>query len=246
MAAINKPVVLRDPECLRGIQSAAWSPAGSRLALIDGDAQIRVWDADKDIFSSRVRASDLPAGFRGNMGENYSLTWSPEAKHLTLVGGGQIQVVDPASGKISKRFLAMRGLEFLGNRYIWSPNGKLLASAPTSNQDVIIWDAIQGKELFPIPTSRLADPVPQETGCTPAWDPSGRRLALGGNDGMVRVSVVGARRAVRSPVRSGIAWSANGQSILCVPNRTGMLGGPELNRPESTFQVRDAITGNFH
>jgi hypothetical protein len=66
-AAVKKPVVLHDPDCLRGIQSAAWSPVGSRLALTDGDAQIRVWDADKGAFTGRFRASDLPAGM-GNMG----------------------------------------------------------------------------------------------------------------------------------------------------------------------------------
>src|SRR5262249_28588914 len=130
------------------------------------------------------------------------------------------------------------------NQSILSPNGKLLASLPTRSGYVTILDAVTGNERFSIPTPIVAEPVVHEQACTPAWDPSGRRLAMGGNDGMVRVWLVGARRAWRSAVESGMPWSQDGRNVLCVTNRTrGILGGPDKPLPDSTFQIRDAITG---
>src|SRR5262249_53393367 len=58
------------------------------------------------------------------------------------------------------------------------------------------------------------------TGCCPAWDPSGRLLALGGDGGVVTAQYVGSgRRAVRTPIQSnfagGFAWGSDNQHIWC-------------------------------
>jgi WD40 repeat protein len=56
--------------------------------------------------------------------------------------------------------------------------------------------------------------------CSPAWDPSGERLALGGGDGIVQAWPVGLKRkAVRSlKDLNGLAWSADSRRILATPN----------------------------
>jgi WD40 repeat protein/predicted Ser/Thr protein kinase len=228
-----------------GVHSAAWSPNGDRLASIGGDGQVKVWappNPNPRDLTSPVSARNIVTKPR----PSYALTWSDDGKQLNVISGdGEIRALDMISGAevAPRRRLAVQDPLILSGmkafpvyRYVWGPGGKLLASVaaasvPPVGGEVKFWDATTGKELFSLgPAWSVRKPAvlqgPESpTGCCPAWDPSARRLALGGEDGMVKTFIVGQdRRSMRTPFPNafafGLAWSSDGRNILCAADIT--------------------------
>jgi WD40 repeat protein len=220
------PLVIRAHE--GGVHSAAWNPNGSRLASISSDAVIKIWDtaSDKPIFTSKPV---LPVGnFPYPM--SYALAWTADGKRLNVVSGdAQLGSVDVASGTVAPPRkleaydpMVRHGLTGTAPKgFTWSPDGKALASVITGlTSSVSIWDVATGKEGPPIPKAGAVSPMMgMPTVCSPAWDPSGRRLALGWGDGTIQTVRAGANReAVRSP-RGALAWSRDSKHLW---------GGPDV------------------
>src|SRR5262249_16385396 len=168
------PLVLRAHE--EGVHSAAWSPDGNKLASVSGDGRIKIWGtaSDKPIDTLSIQAADI------NPMRSYALTWAEEGKCLCVVSSeGEIQVVDVGSGKVirSSRLVALSPMAQInidrlgshGERFIWSPDGKRLASI--QNGDVVIcWDPATGKGGAST-TAPGADMMSRGM-CSPAWDRS--------------------------------------------------------------------------
>jgi WD40 repeat protein len=225
-----------------GAHSVAWSPDGKRLATVGGDGLVKVWDP------ANRRAPVLTHTACKLQGlltlPSFALTWTDD-KHLQVVSAeGDLHELEASSGAetAARRLVPRDALTGAGlmkarlKRFVWGPGGKLLASvaplgAVSGSSDLQIWDAAAGSELLSFPSAwSIAKPAllqrrDEATGCSPAWDRSGRRLAVGGDDGMVKAWYVGSgRRAVRSPILSPFVsagtWSANSRHIFCAADIT--------------------------
>jgi WD40 repeat protein/tRNA A-37 threonylcarbamoyl transferase component Bud32 len=228
-----------------GVHSAAWAPDSTRLASVGGDGVVKVWDPPnpkpRDL-TSPVRGADIATRPK----QSYALTWADDGKRLHVVSGdGDLRTLDANSrAEVAPRrrlaprdALARAGIMAApARRFVWGPGGKLLASVAVTGVwsvggDVTIWDTATGKETISFRSAwSVARPAnlrgpDYPTGCAPAWDRSGRRLAVGGEDGTIKAWYVGAgRRAVRTPIlntfSSAFAWGADGRHVFCATDTT--------------------------
>lgn len=209
-----------------GVHSAVLSPGGNRLATVSYDGVIKIWDlpapAKKPLVSLKV-----PPREKFNDEPSYSLVWTKEGKCINVISRyGEIREVDVEAQKVGQlRKLiprdpnvewAMGGVGTRGERFVWSPDAKLLVSVQGMGE-LKIWDAATGKEGVSM-TVPGAGPGMLLAGasCAPAWDSSGLRLVMGGSNGAIQAwPVVSRRQAVRSLKMLGDAgWSADSRFLL--------------------------------
>jgi WD40 repeat protein/serine/threonine protein kinase len=224
----------------RGVHSAAWSPDGKWLASVGGDGLVTIWDPVTG--KRRDLQATVPAGPFIGVDQTYALAWSADGRQVKVVcNDGSLHTLDASSGKpvSASQLLVYRDNLFWaglpsppgtgpGGRYIYGPGGTLLANIKPHSGGVTIWDAATGQKVVWLRSEGSPRPVlppnlngPEyPTGCVPAWDGDGGRLALGDEDGLIRVWHVGrGRRSVRNPVVNPYAgcltWGADGRHMFC-------------------------------
>ena len=274
LSAGDDPLVLHAHD--GAVYSAAWGPDGSRLAsvgagLVDGPAGglikkvvgglVKVWDL------TTGKALPTPAG-AGLPGEGCALNWSEDGKRVNVISeAGEILMLDvdpPAAAPTRKLVPRDAGVNIsaTSRRFVWGPGCKLLASVELFRDDLTIWDAATGKEGFSIRASGNPNPLTQPGDkCPPAWDRSGRQLAVGDKDGLIQAWRIGpSRRAVRDPIRNAsrlFSWSFDGRCIYGAPDcyaaeiakfQQAPPGGFVLPPPPGEqigpqIQAWDAVTG---
>lgn len=187
------------------IDTLAWSPAGSRIAVGGARNRAQVWDAatgarvltyHEHEWRSRVTA----------------VTWSPDGQ---LIASGSsdatIRIWDAATGATH---LAFRADAIRVNEVRWSPDGRFLASTAFSTErqrHVSVWDAQNGELLSDIEQTAKVWQV--------AWSPTGPMLASASADGTVSIWEVPSGRTVATlgtqgePSVLSVAWSPDGRSL---------------------------------
>src|SRR5262249_44879510 len=93
------------------------SPVGQRLASVDIDGIVRIWDpaTGKEVFS-----------FRSHADTNMALAYRPDGRFLALGRTGAVSILDPATGR---EVATLRGHAGLVTSVAFSPDGQRLAAA---------------------------------------------------------------------------------------------------------------------
>ena len=182
------------------VNSAAWSPDGSRIVTASQDGTARIWNAK----------SGAPlAVLKGHTGSVNSAAWSPDGTRIaTASKDNTARIWDAQSGAP----LAVQGNTGLVNSAAAarSPDETRFATASQDNT-AGIWDAQSGA-----PLAMLKGHTGQVISV--AWSPDGTRLATTSWDGTARIwdAQSGASLAVlkghTDQVRSA-AWSPDGTRI---------------------------------
>jgi WD40 repeat protein len=111
----------RSPDWLKDEKRLAWSHDGHRLAFVDGQSEIRLWDAKTGRHQLLFSAPDA---------EVLALAFSPDDR--TLAVGTSIQdipLLDTTTGTV-RRTLRTHGRHFF--QLLFSPDGRKLAAANAS------------------------------------------------------------------------------------------------------------------
>jgi hypothetical protein len=150
-----------------GIETLAWSPDGTRLALGGNDTYVHLINAmtGKHLQKYKKHGSVIQI-----------LAWAPDSQWLASVGKEPaILIWDAASGKKRRTIRELSTIDVLS----WSPDGTKLACA--GNEPYIhVWDVITGRKLL-----TYTDHAGEITSL--AWSPDGTMLASASTDSTVHV-----------------------------------------------------------
>ena len=162
-----KTFVLED-----GVESLAWSPDGSKVAVGDFYGSIQILDivTEQIVNTFEVFSQD---------GRITSVAWSPDGSKLAASGIG-LNILGAETGQV---LTTMRGHD--GNSTIfvsWSSDGRKLASVGGLDNTVRVWDTDSGLELGAFPSQSLQL-------FSVAWSPDGTQLAFDdvGNKGEITI-----------------------------------------------------------
>ena len=197
------------------VNSAVWSPDGSRILTASDDKTARVWDP--------ASGREL-AVLKGHAGTVYSATWSPNGSRiLTASRDLTARVWDPVSGR---ELAVLNGHEFFVNSAVWSPDGSRILTASWDNT-ARVWDPASGRELTVLKGHSGAVR-------SAVWSPDGSRILTAGDDKTARIWVSNPRAGM-PPQAEGPARDANrsqpmkGKSDLgtLIPIRHGLMTGTQ-------------------
>jgi WD40 repeat protein len=182
LALESDSVRLRVGDVSKWMDGIAWSPEGKSLAVACEGERVRI-----------VRTSDgvIESEFTGSPASKLALWW---ARDLSFVDGGKKLVLCGGSAPAQLRardgaLIADLSLdkECVSSVSAVTQDGKRFAVGDTHG-NVGVWAADDGKQV------RSPLRVPIKVNCL-AFDPTGRRLAVGGGDCTVRVFDIGSDAA---------------------------------------------------
>jgi|GEM_PF-4710211 len=147
----------------------AWSPDGEQIAVSTRLNGVLLWQFDTETVEQTLPFSVSPWE---------RLSWNPNRDGLliaSIVGRNETYLVDIESGEATALDLGM------AQHPEWSPDGSLLATVEfASNYEILIWNTADWG-LEGILTGHTDELLAF------AWSPDGRRLASGGEDGVIRI-----------------------------------------------------------
>jgi WD40 repeat protein len=194
-----------------------WSPDGSRLATAGASATLKIWRSDSGALLHRARLQTTIS----------SLRWSPDGTSV-VVGGinGMTTLWDADTGRLVGRMYVSWPARNDVNGVTWSPPGGLVAMAHGAR-------GVGGVTLWNPATGTVAHTLTSAGGWLRgiSWSPDGQWLAVGGEDGTVRVQdVTTSEIAATLPTDSkpvwSVAWSPDGRRLAA--GNTGTAGPPRV------------------
>lgn len=140
------------------VESLAWSPDGTSLAVGSQDKSAAIWDVESGREKLRLR---------GHQSAVSSVAWSPDGRMLATGSADHTIRIWDRSGK---ELEVLRGHRNPVLSLAWSPDGKWLATA-SSDKTTRIWDTAGPTEVLMF---RPDDDIPVQS---VVWSPDGKELA---------------------------------------------------------------------
>jgi WD40 repeat protein len=207
---------------LGAIDTAVFSPEGTRLAIVGMDGSVRIW---------HLSTGALHTVHTGHGQSVRAVAFTPDGRTLAVVdieaGGEQITLLDAVTGRAQRTIKpGVRGPLSLA----FSPDGHTLATASNSNGVVTTWDArtgqlqdsfsvsdqvaslafssdgrtlaassVRGVQLWDLATSQVRITLPTRSLGAVAFSPDGRTLAIsaGSSVGLWNIDLPDPARAIR-------------------------------------------------
>lgn len=197
-----------------------WSPDGKRLAVAAGPIRhgsVHVWDALTG--AHEVVLTPTPSTNQYVDPEVYAteVAWSPDGTRLASAIG-DVQVWDPATGKLLARYFPNVHAIAPINQVAWSPDGKYLAAGYNTSDGggVTIWNT-QTRTVIKTLSSDQIDAI--------SWSPNGKYLTVActGSDKLVFWDTA-IWQSVLTLHSGGITWSPDSTRIALAESPIGPSG----------------------
>lgn len=188
------------------VMSTAFSPDGSRLATIDREGTIILWNSVTGTEILRLGGTTEPQ----DTSSGQRIAFSPDGKRIATYDNKLVHIRDAATGNI---LFTLAGHTEEVWALAFSPDGKHIATGSVDTT-ARVWDATSGRSLLTL--TEHTEPIEAL-----AYSPDGMRLATASDDGTVKVwdASTGERVLELSDFGSevyGVAFSPDGLRLATV------------------------------
>jgi WD40 repeat protein len=192
---IGKPI--RHDGKFQSVFDAQFSRDGTALITTGGDGLVKIWNTEDGSLALKLARADQFAA---------RATPSFDTKYIAVDGIGGLQVLSIANAAVPKNL--SQGVSSAVSA--WHPSRNILASGDKDVSSVQIWDFESGK------TQSRA--VPSDGTRALAFDPTGKWLAAGGQEGWVWLLELDNDNVVKldngpSEMVSAMRWSPDGRFL---------------------------------